>query len=112
MRASRSSKPRRGSRHIGPCLPDGPSDYIRVPQETYAEPVSELGYQKIDHHRLQPIAFQIRGSSTPGVSLRDVHKDTCPGLEAPDDRVFEGVFAYREAKIRVLVRPSPFLSDF
>lgn len=103
LRSSRSSKARRGSKHIGPCLPDGPSDHVRVPQEAYQEPVTELGYQKIDHHRIQPIMFKNRQSSAPGIRLRDVDGESSPGLEGADDRVFDGVFPYREIKIRVLV---------
>ncbi|KAJ6576668.1 hypothetical protein DFH09DRAFT_1452318 [Mycena vulgaris] len=99
---ARSSRPRRGSKRIGPCLPDGPADHIRVPQEAYEEPVTELGYQRVDHHRLQPIAFSQRHATVPGVRLADIDGETCPGLAGPGDRVFEGVFPYREVKIRVL----------
>ncbi|KAF7336739.1 Peroxysomal citrate synthase [Mycena venus] len=101
LRAPRSSKMRRGSKHIGPCLPDGPADHIRVPQEAYQEPVSELGYQRIDHHRMQPIMFKNRRSATPGMRIAEVDGEHCPALEGVSDRVFEG-FAYREAKIRIL----------
>ncbi|KAJ7261818.1 hypothetical protein B0H12DRAFT_1231461 [Mycena haematopus] len=100
-RTPRSSKTRRGSKHIGPCLPDGPGDHIRVPQEAYQEPVSELGYQRIDHYRLQPIMFKNKRSATPGVRMSEVGGEYCPALEGASDKVFEG-FAYSQAKIRVL----------
>ncbi|KAJ7455319.1 hypothetical protein B0H11DRAFT_2067640 [Mycena galericulata] len=96
------SKPRRGSKHLGPCLPDGPADHVRVPQDAYQAPVSELGFQKIDHHRIRPIMFKNRHSPTPGIRLRDIDGEYCAGLEGAEDRVFEGVFHYREAKIRIL----------
>ncbi|KAJ6531945.1 hypothetical protein B0H19DRAFT_1242100 [Mycena capillaripes] len=101
LRAAHAAKPRRGSKHIGPCLPDGPSDHVRVPQEAYQEPVSELGYQKIDHHRLQPIMFKNERSPAPGIRLMEIDGEYCPSLEGPNDKVFEG-FSYREAKIRIL----------
>ncbi|KAJ7773451.1 hypothetical protein B0H16DRAFT_1766746 [Mycena metata] len=100
--AATPKPPRRGSKQIGPCLPDGPSDYMRLPQEAYEEPVTELGYQRIDHHRLQPIVFKNPRSATPGIRLGDYNCDSLPPLERPDDRIFDGVFHFREAKIRVL----------
>ncbi|KAJ7170821.1 hypothetical protein C8R43DRAFT_1120555 [Mycena crocata] len=102
MRSSRSSKPRRGSKHIGPVLPDGPSDHVRVPQDAYEEPVTELGYQKIDHHRIQPIMFKRKQSSTPGIRLIDIDGESFPGLEGAMDKVFEGHLVFREVKLRVL----------
>ncbi|KAF7374766.1 Peroxysomal citrate synthase [Mycena sanguinolenta] len=98
---SRSSKTSRGSKHIGPCLPDGPADHIRVPQEAYQEPVMEPGYQRLDHHCLQPIVFKNRRSATPGMRISEVDGEYCPTLEGGSDRIFEG-FAYREVKIRIL----------
>ncbi|KAJ7104013.1 hypothetical protein B0H15DRAFT_808092 [Mycena belliarum] len=97
------SKPRRGSRHIGPMLPDGPADHLRVPQEAYEEPVTELGYQYIDHHRLRPVVFKRAGAAAPGIHLADVDGEVCPALEGAADRMFaSGGFPYREFKIRVL----------
>ncbi|KAJ7650081.1 hypothetical protein FB45DRAFT_1076110 [Roridomyces roridus] len=98
---SRGTKTRRGSKHIGPTLPDGPADHIRLPQEPYVEPIPESGYQRIDHHRLQPIMFKSKRSAMPGIRLREVDGESCPSLEGADDRVFEGA-GYREIKIRIL----------
>ncbi|KAJ7227391.1 hypothetical protein GGX14DRAFT_629755 [Mycena pura] len=94
------SKSRRGSRQIGPCLPDGPPDYVRVPQEAYQEPVTQLGYKYIGHYRSQPIPFKYAGS-TSGIRLKDIDGEFCRGLEGSCDRVFES-FPYREIKIKVL----------
>ncbi|KAJ7903361.1 hypothetical protein B0H14DRAFT_2172474, partial [Mycena olivaceomarginata] len=78
-----------------------PADHIRVPQEPFQEPVSELGYQRIDHHRMQPIVFKNQRAAAPGMRIAEVDGEYCPALEGASDRVFEG-FAYREAKIRIL----------
>ncbi|KAJ6513086.1 hypothetical protein C8R45DRAFT_1088167 [Mycena sanguinolenta] len=96
-RTSHSSKTRRGSTHIGSCLPDGPADHIRVPQEACQEP---LGYQRNDQRRLQPIMFKNKRSATPGMRIGEVDGEYCPILEGASDMVFES--SYREAKVRIL----------
>ncbi|KAJ7678955.1 hypothetical protein DFH06DRAFT_1465181 [Mycena polygramma] len=101
-RTRRASKTRRGSRHIGPCLPDGPEDHIRLPQKSHEEPVTDLGFQRIDHHRMQPIMFKHKRSSAPGIRLADINGECCPGLEGGSDRMVEMSGMYREAKIRIL----------
>ncbi|KAJ7475983.1 hypothetical protein FB451DRAFT_1397355 [Mycena latifolia] len=92
-----ASKARRGSKPIAPiapCLPDGPADHVRVPQEVFQEPVSELGYQRVDHHR--------RARAPLGIRLADVDGEVCPALEGPADRVFGDGCPYREIRLRVL----------
>ncbi|KAJ7285140.1 hypothetical protein C8J57DRAFT_1671413 [Mycena rebaudengoi] len=98
----RSSRNRRGSKHIGPCLPGGPADHIRVPQEAYQEPVSITGYQKIDYHRMQPIPFKTERSATPGISMVTVGGEYYPGLEDANAHVFENVVGYREIRVKLL----------
>ncbi|KAJ6623949.1 hypothetical protein B0H10DRAFT_2431035 [Mycena sp. CBHHK59/15] len=99
---SHSSKNRRGSEQLGLCLPDGPPDHVRVPQEVFQEPVPPLGYKRIDMHRVPSIAFKSHNTCTPGIRLSHVRGEYFPGLEGSSDRVFENTYGYREIKIRVM----------
>ncbi|KAK7033251.1 Peroxysomal citrate synthase [Favolaschia claudopus] len=102
MPMPRPHKGRRGSKqHTGPCLPDGPYDHVRLPQEPYQEPpVPESGYQR-DNTRLHPIMFKSRNSATPGVRIADIQGEYCPTLEGATDIVF-GNFSYRQANVKIL----------